>query len=431
MPLTLEKCGNLGGDVECVAVVKELALRHPEDTFYLLGRNTGELPTDVGMPENVLNPWPQWQRQLRDHMNRVGIKGNMTIEQHRQLLEFYAVTTQPLFEAMDGHVWWVGQHGSSNSPIPMTNGSGKLTKPHDSYAYYCGYVFQGLNAWRDKDPLAREEVYLNADARNRHKMRDLKWPLRHPILTQYTFTNQITHERYGDLMHPTHAEWPGVGFRENPYRWVSHVSNIYSRLEVNGLAPGTPFGNLISFNDEWEHRGPFGMFINEARSIGITDAKKRVNVMKQWVAPLYDTNDLEPSFIHGTWSAPSQEELRLEIEPAPWDRYYPLLHSVRATLTTPSSGSGWATAKPWEAFAGGTICFFHPDYDDQHNILSDSPSELEWLRVKTPLQFRDRLQQVNEDRELWLRLVHAQRAHFNTAMTEKRYLRLIEDRIWK
>jgi hypothetical protein len=53
MPLTLDRCGNLGGDVEMVAVVKELALRHPEDDFFLTGRNTGERPADVGLPGNV------------------------------------------------------------------------------------------------------------------------------------------------------------------------------------------------------------------------------------------------------------------------------------------------------------------------------------------------------------------------------------------
>ena len=429
MPLTLDKCGNLGGDVECVAVVKELALRHPDDLFYLLGRNSGEDPEEVGLPPNVINMWSRWQPMLRAYMTANGIKGNMTINQHKQLLKFYESLTQPVFEYMDGHVWWVGQHGSSNSPIPMTNGSGQLTKPHDSYSFYCAFVFQGLNAWRDKDPFTREEVYLNADARNRHKMRDLKWPLKNPILTQYNFTNNITHERYGDITHPN-ANWHGVSDMQNPYRWVSVVDNIYARLEINGLAPGTPFGDLISFNDTWENRDAFGMFINEARAQGIGDEKKRVNVMKKWVLPLYTTM-WAPSFIHGTWSDASQEALQLDIDPAPWNQYYPKLHSVRATFTTPSSGSGWATAKPWEAFAGGTVCFFHPDYDDQDNILDDAPSELRhWLRVKTPLHLESNIRAVNEDRELWLNLVHVQRAHFNRAMKEKRYLRLIEERIW-
>jgi hypothetical protein len=429
MPLTLDKCGNLGGDVECVAVVKELALRHQEDTFYLLGRNSGEDPQEVGLPPNVINMWPTWQPMLRAFMTANHIKGNMTINQHKLLWKFYESLTQPVFEEMNGHVWWVGQHGSSNSPIPMTNGSDQLTKPHDSYSFYCAFVFQGLNAWRDKDPFTREEVYLNADARNRHKMRDLKWPLKNPVLTQYSFTNNITHERYGDLTHPTHADWPGVGFIENPYRWSSLARNIYARLEINGLAPGTPFGDLISFNDTWENRGAFGMFINEARAQGIGDDKKRVNIMKKWVLPLY-TTACAPFFIHGTWSDASQEALRLDIDPAPWNQYYPKLHSVRATFTTPSSGSGWATAKPWEAFAGGTVCFFHPDYDDQDNILGDVPILRQWLRVKTPFHLESNIRAVNEDRELWLSIVHAQRAHFNRAMKEKRYLRLIEERIW-
>src|ERR1700754_3408596 len=78
MPLTLEACGNLGGDVEMVAVVKELALRHPDDRFILVGRNSGEEPESVGMPSNVMNPWTKWREDLRRRLQFANIKGNLT-----------------------------------------------------------------------------------------------------------------------------------------------------------------------------------------------------------------------------------------------------------------------------------------------------------------------------------------------------------------
>lgn len=427
MPLTLEKCGNLGGDVEMVAVVKEMALRHPDDRFLLIGRNSGERPQDVGLPPNVFNPWMHWSDPLREAMKKIGIKGSMSIEQHIALREFMTELTGPTFKRLDGVVMWVGQHGSTNTPVPMTADPTKLTKPHDSYAYYASFLLQGINLWRDQDPFTLEEVYLNADARNRHKMRDLKWPLVNPILTQYNFENRIKHERYGDPKH--FEEFSGLHDVGAVDRidgvWRSTVYNVYSRLEINGLAPGTPFGDLISFDSNWDRPGNFGLFINEARSIGINERRKRVNVMAEWVLPL------DPYFVHGTWSNESQQRLKRVIMPAPWSEYYPLLQSVRCTFTTPSSGSGWATAKPWEAFAGGTVCFFHPEYDDQDNILRDAPAELRtWLRVPTPEELAKRVKHLSQDRQAWMWIIDQQRTHFERAMREKRYMKMIEERIY-
>jgi hypothetical protein len=433
MPLTLEKCGNLGGDVEMVAVVKELALRHPADNFYLIGRNTGEFPSHVGMPSNIINPWIRWGPKLRERLNAAGLNhANLTVDEHLKANEIIAEITRQRMLEMDAYVIWLGQHGSTNMPIPKIGERRVLTKPHDWCTYYVSYMLQGVNEWRDKDPFTREEIYLNADARNYMKMRDLKWPLRHPVLTQYNFTHNIKHERYADDRSPHECGFDAVGGPDVGVDvWQSKVQNVYSRLEINGLAPGTPFGDLIKWNPDFDRPGHFGLFINEARHIGVNERRKRVNVMAEWVIPL------NPYFIHGTWSDVSRAKLALydgkwaHIKPAPWNEYYPKLHSVRCTFTTPSSGSGWATAKPWEAFAGGTVCFFHPEYDDQDNILGDAHSHLrEWLRVKTPDDLRCRIAEVNASPTTFQWLITEQRRHFDEAMREKRYLKMIEERIY-
>ena len=426
MPLTLAKCGNLGGDVEMVAVVKDLALRHPEHDFFLVGRNTGEHPKDVGLPRNVYNPWMTWGSELRRRFNEAGFNHpNLSTDEQLVLRDIFAEVTLPTLRDMDQFIIWVGQHGTSNSPIPRVDDRTQLTKPQDWCSYYCSYLFQGINAWRDVDPLNREEVYLNADARNRHKMRDLKWPLRHPVLAQFNFVNNLKHERYGDddrlLEEFTASKRHGI--TGGPV-WTTTVDNVYARLEINGLAPGMPFGDLISYDETHDTRRAFGLFINEARAIGVRPELARKNILRDWVLPLH------PAFIHGTWSKDSLAELQTSIEPAPWELYYPKLHSVLATLTTPSSGSGWATAKPWEAFAAGTVCFFHPEYDTQDNILGDAPAWLrQWLRVKTPRELALRIGALHADPQTWLTIVRAQRQHFDAALQEKRYLRVIEERI--
>jgi hypothetical protein len=410
MPLTLAKCGNLGGDVEMVAVVKQLALRHPEDDFYLLGRNSGEDPLSVGLPSNVYNPWMIWAPILRANLNAAGLnQANLSVEQHLKVRDIFDELTMQRFVEMDAHVWWVGQHGTSNNPLPRVDDPGLLTKPYDWCAYYAGYVLRGINAWRElHGPTNHEEVWLNADSRNRHKMRDLKFPLQRPVLTQQTFSHPLKHEQY-----------------DGQLPIVAMCDNVYARLEVNGLAPGTPFGDLLSFNNEWHGRSDFGLFINEARR-DVREAVARRTVLRDWVLPL------NPAFVHGTWSERSQTELGFEIKPVPWENYVPTLQSVRCTFTTPSSGSGFATAKPWEAFAAGTVCFFHPAYDTQGNILVDAPGLLKtWLPIFSPADLRERFTRVSSDPELWYDLVMEQRRHFDTEMANPMWLNMVEERVWK
>lgn len=444
MPLTLDKCGNLGGDVEMVAVAKELALRHPDDWIYLVGRNSGEHPLDVSLPRNVINPWIHWGPKLKERVAEAGLKGVvLTPDKQLKLARIFDDIVGDTFERLDAMVMWVGQHGTSNTPIPKVSDPSQLTKPQDWCAWYSGFMLRGINRWRDKDPWNREEINLNADARNLHKMRDLKWPLRHPVLGQYRSSKTLKHERYGagregfkrfhswdgdDIFGRRWADY--MGYERGGETWQSRVCTTYARLEVNGLRPGTPFGDLISFDPSWDRPGDLGLFINEARSIGIRPELQRKTILRDWVLPL------DPYFIHGTWSQTSLTELgipRAGIHPAPWNQYYPLLHSVRCTFTTPSSGSGWATAKPWEAFAAGTVCFFHPEYDTQDNILSDADPDLRsWLRVATPEELATRIKHLGTQsgRNDWSWLITQQRRHFDRALEELTYMKMIEERIY-
>jgi hypothetical protein len=353
------------------------------------------------------------------------------VEQHQEIQSIYDELTLPTILDLDAIILWSGQHGTTNMPIPSVKDRDILTKPHDWCAHYCSFLLRGVNLWRDVNPLRREEIWLNSDARNRLKMRDLKWPLRHPVLTQHTFTHALKHERYGDRSLFNEFYVPGeMDVAEDGMHtsdvWRSTVRNTYARLEINGLLPGTPFGNLISFDSHWEDRQEFGLFINETRKY-VRDDVSRVTVMREWIKPL------NPAWVHGTWSKDSLSGLNMDIQPAPWDQYFPRLHSVRSTFTTPASGTGWATAKPWEAFAAGTVCFMHPGYDTQDNILGDAHPRLrEWLRVSSPQDLYKRVTYFSqpEARADWEWIINAQREHFDKAIAENRPIRMIEDRIY-
>ena len=427
MPLRLENCGSLGGDNEMVPTVKLLAERHPDVDFVLIGRNSGERARDVGLPDNVLNPWIYWAPEVRRRLNERGLNyPNLSIEDHIKVRDILRAVTGDTIQSLDGVVLWLGQHGTSNTPLPSIRDRTKLTKPYDWATLYGSYLLQGINAWRESDPWNREEVLLNADPRNYVKYRDAKWPWRFPVLAQYTHYSHVKHERYGDSRDDMAAAWnaeTGVDLAGRPGVWKSRLGSFYARLEISSLLPGTPFGDTIKFDDEHAGRDRFGVVFNETRR-EVQPAKSRLQALRYWVLPL------EPAFIHGKWSPQSQAQLGVTINPIPVTEYVAKLQTVHSTLTTPASGSGWATAKPWEAFAAGVVCFFHPMYDDQNNILGDAPRELrDFLRVSDVKELRRRIDMVHDDAETWLWAVRLQRRHFERAVAEPQYLGLLEERL--
>lgn len=440
MPLSLDKCGSLGGDIEMVPTLKILAQRYPDVDFVLIGRNSGEDPADVGLPANVRNPWRKWSLDVRADLNRYNLNyPNLSIEDHIRVRQVLAEHTRNEFIRLDGMIMWLGQHGTTNTPLPSIRDRSVYTKPYDWATLYGSYLLDGINLWRDVDPLNREEILLNSDARNYVKYRDARWPWRHSVLAQYTDMNNTKHERWGhgkekfeefrDAPELSYArQYSGslnqnLGYQHDGELWTARSHSVYSRLEISALMLGTPFANTVRFSDDFDRPHDFGMIVNETRR-EVNPAKARVNVIKEWVLPY------PLGFIRGKWSDRSQRELGLTIKPVPQLEYIPLLQTTRCTLTTPASGSGWATAKPWESFAAGTICFFHPAYDDQDNILGDAPTELrQFLRVATPEIMRERIAQLSRREPLWRHYVQLQREHLQKAVSEECYLNMIMTRL--
>lgn len=442
MPLDLRRCGSLGGDVEMVPTLKLLAERYPEHEFILIGRNSGEDPRDVGLPANVSNPWIRWAPDVRARLTAAGLTyPNLSIDDHRRVADVLESVTGPTFDELDGVIMWLGQHGTSNQPLPMVGDRDRLTKPYDWATLYGSYLLRGINRWRDPDPLNREEVLLNADPRNYVKYRDGRWPWRHSILSQYNYTNKVKHERSGlgqkyfhnffdaleisNVTRSSQSLSENLGWQEHGELWTARAHSVYARLEISALMPGTPFADLVTFSDDWNRPHNFGMVVNETRrEVNVTRARR--TVLRDWVLPLGD----RIGFIHGKWSEASLRELGVSIHPVSVTEYFARIQSTRCTFTTPASGSGWATAKPWESFAAGVICFFHPDYDDQDNILGDADLELRsFLRVRTPGELRERIDKMSQSEPLWRHYVHMQHEHLQRAIIEEKHIQMIERRL--
>ena len=163
------------------------------------------------------------------------------------------------------------------------------------------------------------------------------------------------------------------------------------------------------------------MVINENRR---DCPNNRLDIMQQWVQPFFPEAE-----VFGTWTEESQQKLARTIQPIPYDELYMTLQSWRCTLTTPASGSGWATAKAWECFLVGTVCFFHPGYDTQGHILptknhqwgSDEVKELaRFLRCENKQDFQQKVNRIGQDDFLWKRMVYLQNEHLKKVFKDTR-----------
>lgn len=426
-----DKWSTVGGDADVWRTLWILATRNPQHEFILCGRNTGENPQEVGFPPNVSNPWIERQPYVRKEFNENGINHpNLTHEERKIAARILYNHSVDKFLECDQQLWWAGQHGTSGVPLVFVGeplDSQKLTKPQDSTIYYTSYAVHGINAWRNADPLNREETWLCPDVRNYLKARDIRWPLARSVVAQFNQKRQTKHERfmYDDPYLPHFTKL--VKRVEAGHVWVSDTRYTYDALEATAL----PHPSRVELDLDSD-RKPFGMIVNENRK---EVSRNRLEALQQWVLPNFPDSE-----IWGSWTPRSQEALGRTIELCPYDKLYETLGRYRCSLTTPASGSGWATSKPWECFLAGTICFFHPDYDTQGHIVplprvtsmmpdSDRKVLFRWLRPKTPADLKKAVDAVSTSYDTWKFLALEQRKYVEEFYGKMQAIDTIEERL--
>lgn len=428
MTSNTDRWGVVGGDCEPPRLLDTLARRHPEDTFYLLGRTPPENPQELGQPDNVVNPWQAWDEERKQIMSNPERSGSgLSINVQRKFVRWVDERILPVYGQMDALVVWIGQHGSVHAPdIPPIHGTwepGQFVTPQDWAILYGSMVIRGINMFRARDPLKYEEVWLISDARNHLKGHDLKWPLRHPILGQYRFSRDIWTQRYNDARTPEECGFGDIvkGTDKGSHtHWRSATHYVPSALEICGILPQH---TAVKFDDNYERPHHFGLFINEARAVS---GVQRADVVRDWVRLC------SPSWIHGQWTKKGIDLAGVEsIEPLDAALYFDQIKATRCTFTTPSSGSGWATTKPWEAFSQGTVCFRHPGYDTQDLIYGRFDAAVrDWLSPSDVRGLYARLEALERNESTWRWLVTEQQRVWQEAVTELRHVKMIEDRIW-
>lgn len=432
MDIDENRHGNVGGDNEAPEMLRELATRHPDVEWIVVSKNSGwthDLP-------NVTNIWSE--PALREVTRAAG---RSLPNDAGPLLHVYDEMVMPLFDdSIDGILMWLGQHGSVGGPIPAISGpaKGSLASPLMSLVVYVSYIVRGINYWKREERFrTREEIWLNPDTRNYLKMRDLKWPCRHPVLGQYNESRQHRVYRYGDRRTPSDTGFSDIVKPDALYPdvWTYSSHTVYAALELGGV-PMTSLSDLPSFDDR---DLDLGVIMNENRPPSRYE-HGRLHFLQDWVMP---SDRFE--YVHGTWSDKATKVLGFTPQPLDFKTMMEKQARTKTTLTTMASGSRYATAKPWEAFSQGVVCFFAPGYDDQghiiptaeqiaqdavHDHFTASDKDLAtWLRCASPEQFRARVDAVSTSRETYEWLVTAQHDLFTRRKSEGRIYTMIQERL--
>jgi len=420
--------GVVGGDWEAPMLLKRLALAYPSVEFVLVGHNDGADPVEVGLPPNVTNAFTELKGDVRraERVLQGEWSGSPPVENTKKYIDWMKDIWRPVLETCDIPLIWIGQNDTINQPIPKVDGTPGLGVSRMIYIRCVSYIFSWLNEWRTVDPHNREPIWLCSDIWNTLKARDLYWPQRSAVVSQYDFSKKQIAYRPPELSVPFEPEHYGFGdvARVHPKHegcWEWTLNYRYAGLELGSCVPTT-----IEFNDQWEGRARLGVMVNQSRA-----ASGRDEVLKNWIRPMW------PDWIVGNWD----EERAPDIKPYSWFYLPQLLTTVRSTIAIPIKLShSWATPKAWEMFANGTACFFHPRYDTQGHILPtlEQCDELEregrgeslvhlarWLRVKSPSDLRKRIDHLNTNQDDWLWIVKAQRAAYNVAREENLCLKTI------
>lgn len=380
IPLTYEDASNVGGDIEVVHLLDRMLFMGHE--VHLVGRNRGD---EYRLTHNLFNHWAPGGILYGD-------KGPPAPSRSRDpafdTYDHYLKKKISALPKMDAWIIWLGQHGSSVHPVPAVQEGkiGTFTNPMGSdvnYAYPLVAMVNELNV---------QPVWLCPDPRNMVKFRDLWNPKQPPILAQYDTSkdNTFYDERDGQLRKgSTRYVYAGIELLAVP-----NISSVEDRGRRLDNPPDRPFGVLV--NEGYNNLGQRG----------------RLHLVKTWL------KDIEPYELFGTWSESSQKTLGRVIEPVALDAVMPTMQRWRATITFPATGTGWATAKPWEAFNAGCVCIAHPGYDDQDHIYSKSAMGeklYSFLRPRTYSGLKDRLAQL-QDNHTWMDIVCLQYDYLDRAV---------------
>lgn len=196
--------------VDELNILETLAMNHPDVEFHIYGQTTNNpLPH---LP-NVFAPLAEVRNSDYESCLRVA---------------------QETLAICDHAVAFLNQHNSVSMKdcIPKLNGNGVVT-PLIQPTTLVAPAIHALNCWQDAD-ITRDPVFICNDTRSTLKSRDLKYPPRRPVLSQWDGEVTLKHYRFGDDRSPS-----SLGFdaddQEVPGHWVATHQYVYAQIELPEL----------------------------------------------------------------------------------------------------------------------------------------------------------------------------------------------------
>jgi hypothetical protein len=436
------------GDAEAPQLLWRLARRNPDVEWVVVGKH-GPIPDRSVVPGNVTIVWPEDVTRASVSMDKKGYfcahckvyyPGVHTMDVYccdkaQALKDIERSLIKMSHEELDGMVVHLGQHGTSNYPIPEASGhwrDGKLTHPQATSRNYSEYLTRSLNAMGERTDGRAPVTWICTDPRNYMKARDVKWPtgLDH-VLSQYRYSRPSKHERYGDTRDPQALGFTNARWERDREIWI--VENSFQQADLE----------LMILDDDWETWGqrPY----EERRPIGVATTSMYVDRdewRRSWLTKTYVVDQFPDAEVFGRWDDKSTEAdvIGFTVQRNSVAQFPDLLASWRATVSLPAGtrsldGIGWSVAKPYQAFAARTACFFvgpvdrqgwvlpslertpgaQPVCDGLWSVRGDDWTDEElhlarWLRVQEPGELKKRVDAVNTSRETYEWLTAAQRA---------------------
>jgi len=452
------------GDAEAPNLLRRLAVRHPEVTFVVAGRNTGGT---LGLP-NIENPWDTEYTgpTFRGSSVEKGEEGFVSFRYNRKsgnTTEGKGYVINPeglerdkrmaaLIASLDGIIIHAGNMGTSHIPIPQADVSWAralanpelLTEPQQSSRTYGGFITEGLNALGDRTDGKGPVVWLCPDPRNYVKDRSLKWPTGcDEILAQYAYTREGKHERFRDTRRPSE-----LGFQSfcttarDGELWVAKHKYIHDDLE------------LMILPDDWETWGKPGFY--ERAAIGLASTSfaagtkpYRSQYVRDWLLKNFPGMP-----VWGKWD---DESLAMvppgTVQQNEPEQFQSLLESWRVTAALPALGSKWTVAKPYQCFAANVVCLMLDFLDDQGWVMPARVAKMgtkrvapnlwssrdDWttdeielagrLRCSFPIDFAKQARYISESEELWTWCVTVQRGLLRRRFADAHLERTIATRL--
>lgn len=167
---------DFAGSAAPANLLRRLARRNPEHTWWIVGRSAGWSSAD--WPSNVQNVWPGHLASKQPYHNRY-TDGVRTLEVvNPDVLEYEERVIQ-FIESLDGMVLISGTNTTGSEPIPKTGKrweDGDFIKPTEAMLNTSAPIIRGLNRLGDRTDGRAPVVWLVEDPRCTIQMRDLKWP---------------------------------------------------------------------------------------------------------------------------------------------------------------------------------------------------------------------------------------------------------------